>query len=127
MDLRTTAGLGLIAGALILASVMLASAPEDERDGNQTGFLSVPGGKADWLRLLLVALFAYVVSIQLFVRFGYTIPLVQRLRFEIVFVYPLVLLAAASVVALFVERRLGIVFSVLSALAAAATVLHPPL
>lgn len=111
MDLRATAGLALIAAALVLGSVALASG-----NGGKSGFLSLPRRKQDWLRLLLVALAAFIVSVQLFSGFGYSIPVFGTLDSKVVLVYPLVLLGAGSVAALFVERRSGIVFSVISVL-----------
>lgn len=114
MDLRATTGLALIAAALVLGSMVLASGANAENGG--PGFFSIPKRKADWLRLLLIALVAYIASVQLFSRFGYTIPMFRAFRSEIVLLYPLVLLGAGSVAALFVERRLGIVFTVISVL-----------
>lgn len=113
MDLRATIGLALIAAALVLGAVVLAS-------GANRGahFLSLPKRTADWLRLPLIALVAYIVSVHLFSRFGYTIPILRAFRPEIVLLYPLVLLGAGSVAALFVERRAGIMFSVVSVLLA---------
>ncbi|MGH2397845.1 MAG: hypothetical protein ACRDFW_12885, partial [bacterium] len=81
--------------------------------------------KGDWLRLLLIALAAYMVGVQLFSRFGYTIPLFRAFRSDVVSLYPLVLLGAGSVAALFVERRLGIVFTVISVLLGIAIFMRP--
>lgn len=126
MDLRTTVGLALIATALVLGSMAFAAEPEGAK--NESRFLSVPKRKMDWLRLLLVALVAYTVSVQLFSRFGYTIALfqpLQPLRSEVVLIYPLVLLGLGSVVALFLDRRSGVVFTLISVLLIGFTVLNP--
>lgn len=126
MDLRTTIGLALIATALVLGSMAFAADPEGAQ--SESGFLSVPKRKMDWLRLLLVALVAYTVGVQLFSRFGYTIPLLQPLqplRSEVVLIYPLVLLGLGSVVALFLDRRSGVVFTLISVLLIGFTVLNP--
>lgn len=114
MDLRATAGLALISAALVLGAMVLASGANSENGG--ADFFSIPKQKADWLRLPLIALLAYVVSVQLFSGFGYTVPMFRAFRPEIALLYPLALLGAASVAALFVERRLGIVFTGISAL-----------
>lgn len=126
MDLRATIGLALIAMALVLGSMAFAAEPEGEKE--ESRFFSIPKKIMDWLRLLLIALVAYVVGVQLFSRFGYTIPLLQPLqplRSEIVLIYPLVLLSLGSVVALFLDRRSGFVFTVISVLLIGFTVLNP--
>ena len=126
MDLQATTGLALIAAALALGSMVLASGAGGENGENGgPGFFSIPKRKADWLRLLLIALVAYIVGVQLFSRFGYTIPMFRAFRSDAASLYPLVLLGAGSIAALFVERRLGIVFSVISVLLGIATFMRP--
>lgn len=124
MDLRATAGLALIAAALVLGAMVLASGASGENRGPD--FFSMPKRKADWLRLPLIALVAYLVSVQLFSRFGYTIPMLRVFRSDIALLYPLVLLGAGSVAALFVERRLGIVFTIVSVLLGIGIFYAPP-
>lgn len=114
MDLRATIGLALIAAALVLGPIVLASGANGKNGG--AGFFSVPKRMVDWLRLPLIALATYLVSVQLFARFGYTIPMFRAFHSDVVLLYPLVLLGAGSAAALFVERRLGIVFAVISVL-----------
>jgi len=114
MDLQAITGLALIAAALVLGSIVLASGASGENGGPR--FFSIPKQKRDWLRLPLIALTAYIVGVLLFSRFGYTIPGLRAFHADIVLRYPLVLLGAASVATLFVERRLGIVFTVISVL-----------
>lgn len=123
MDLRATIGLALIAAALVLGAMVLASAAN--RENNGPNFFSIPRRKADWLRLLLTALVAFIVTVLLFYRFGYTMPMFRAYRAESVLLYPLVLLGAGSVVALFVERRSGVMFSIVSVLLAV-TILYAP-
>lgn len=123
MDLQATIGLALIAAALVLGAMVLASPANRENSG--PGFFSIPKRTADWLRLLLIALVAYIVSVHLFSRFGYTIPMLRAYRPESALLYPLVLLGAGSVVALFVERRSGVMFSIVSVLLAVAILYAP--
>jgi hypothetical protein len=123
MDLRATIGLALIAAALVLGAVVLA-APEN-RDHRRPDFLSIPRRTADWLRLLLAALAALIVTVLLFHRFGYAIPVLRAYRVESVLLYPLALLGAGSAAALVLERRLGIVFGAVSALLGVAIVYAP--
>jgi len=111
MDLRATIGLALIAGALVLGAIVLTRGAISGAD-----FFAIPRRKVEWLRLLLIALAAYLVSVQLFSRFGYTIPTFQAFHSEDVSLFLLRLLGAGSVAALFIERRLGIVFVLISVL-----------
>jgi hypothetical protein len=75
----------------------------------------------------LIALAAYVPSVQLLSRLGYTIYMSQAFHLQNLLLYPLVALGAASLVALFVERRLGAVFTVISVLLGVAIYFSPAL
>jgi hypothetical protein len=66
------------------------------------------------LRVALVALAAYVVTVELVYVLGYEIPPFRMLSPVITVIAPYALLSAGSVVALFIRPRLGIVFGLIS-------------
>lgn len=74
-------------------------------------FLSLPKRKADWLRLALSALAAYVVTVEIVYLLGYEIRLPRHIPHEALFLYPLLLFVLGSIAAWFVERRSGAVFT----------------
>lgn len=109
VDLRALLGLILIAAALVLALPAFAA------DGAVARFLAAPKQKRDWLRALLAALAAFVIGVQLVTRLGYRLPLLHALHPDVLYLYPVVALGAGSLLALFLERRAGIMYGAVSA------------
>ncbi len=79
-------------------------------------FLSLAIGKDELLRLALVALAAYLVTVELVYLLGYEIPTFRSMPPAVTVIAPYILLAAGSLIALFVKPRLGLVFALISLL-----------
>lgn len=88
-------------------------------------FLALPGSAADGLRAALVALAAYLVTIEAVYLLGYQLPLLQRLPPELAVIAPFLLLVLGSAAAVFIRRRLGFVFTAVWVLLLAVALLAP--
>lgn len=106
-----------------------ADGPESDdgraADRRQRRFLSLTVRRQDLLRLALVALAAYLVTVELVYLFGYEIPTFRSLPPALTVIAPYLLLAAGSVVALFVKPRLGMVFALIALLVIVVATLAP--
>lgn len=109
VDLRALLGFILIAAALVLALLAFAA------DGAVARFLAPPQQKRDWLRALLAALAAIVIGVQLVTRLGYRLPVLHALPPDVLYLYPVAALGAGSLLALFLERRAGIMYGAAAA------------
>ncbi len=79
-------------------------------------FLSLPRGKLDWLRIVLVALAAYLAMLELLYALKYELPVPEQLSFEALFIFPSALLVAGTLVAFFLDLRLGAAFALVCVL-----------
>lgn len=98
---------------------------EDAEGREGRKFLSLAIRKSDLLRMALVAAAAYLVTVELVYLFGYEIPTFRSLPPAITVIAPYIVLAAGSVVALFIKPRLGIIFALIALLVILVATLAP--